>query len=259
MGGNKPTGIVIQERDRHLLRELSVMRVIDREQAKVVAGFGSTRRANARLLLLTHAGLIRRFFVGTSGAGMKALYTLSPKGAHLVHVPCRGPRRRRDAVVAADLFTNHQLLVNEIYCAVKYRPIPIEGVRFVRWLSFHEPLDGGLPLIPDGYFELSSPNDTIAAFHEVDLGTESMCVWKAKVENYLRYAVSGVFAERFGKPKFRVLVVTNSERRAESIRSLVAASTDKIFWFSTFDSIRQSGLWSKAWLRPKGEERVALM
>ena len=36
--------------------ELAVMRVIDREQAKVVAGFGSTTRANARLLKLTRAG-----------------------------------------------------------------------------------------------------------------------------------------------------------------------------------------------------------
>src|SRR5260221_11970455 len=96
MNGNEHDGLVIQERDRHLLQELAVMRVIDREQVKTVAGFGSTTRANSRLLALTSAGLLRRFFLGTTGAGQKALYALSPKGAQLVGVPLRAPRRRKD-------------------------------------------------------------------------------------------------------------------------------------------------------------------
>src|ERR1039457_2183666 len=111
------SGMVIQERDRHLLRELSLMRVIDREQAKVVAGFGSTTRANARLLALTRAGLLHRFFQGTVAGGAKALYTLSDKGARLVDVPASGPRRREDQAVVADFFIEHQLGINELYCA----------------------------------------------------------------------------------------------------------------------------------------------
>ena len=64
MAGNRRRGIVVQQRDRHLLSELGVMRIIDREAAKIVAGFRSTRRANARLLQLTRAGLLRQFFIG---------------------------------------------------------------------------------------------------------------------------------------------------------------------------------------------------
>lgn len=259
MAGNRTNGVVIQERDLHLLRELSVLRVVDREQAKIVAGFGSTTRANARLLLLTSAGLVKRFFLGTSKGGMKAVYTLTPKGAQLVHVPRRGPRRKQDEVLAADLYCNHQFLVNEIFCALKYRPIPIQETQFNRWISFSEPLDSGLSLIPDGYAELLSSGHILAAFLEVDLGSESLTVWKAKVQNYLRYAVSGVFERRFGQPRFRVLVVTNSERRMKSIRSVVAAATDKIFWFATFESIRRCGFWSKVWLRPKDEQRQQLL
>jgi hypothetical protein len=257
MSGNKPKGVVIQERDRQLLRELSVMRVIDREQAKIVAGFKSTTRVNARLLLLTNVGLLKRFFLGTSKGGMKALYALSPKGAQLVHVPDRGPRRKQDQVLAVDQFCNHQLLVNSIYCIVKYRPIP--DAKFIRWVSISEPLNGGLPLVSDGYFELSGHERVLSAFLEVDLGSESLRVWKAKVQNYLSYAVSGVFKERFGQPQFRVLVITDSERRMNSIRSVVAATTDKIFWFTTFESIRRCGFWAKVWLRPKGVERQALL
>src|SRR5713101_7179496 len=79
--GNKPRGVVVQARDRRLLEELAVMRITDREQAKIVAGFGSTTRVNARLLALTRAGLLQRFFLGTNFAGRKAIYSLSRKGA----------------------------------------------------------------------------------------------------------------------------------------------------------------------------------
>jgi len=57
------------------------MRIIDQEQAKIVAGFGSTTRANVRLLGLTRAGFLRRFFLGTTAGGTKALYAISRQGA----------------------------------------------------------------------------------------------------------------------------------------------------------------------------------
>ena len=93
MAGNRRRGIVLQDRDRHLLSELGVMRIIDREMTKVVAGFGSTTRANARLLQLTRAGLLRRFFVGSIAHGRKAVYTLSPKGSELVNAKLGGIHR----------------------------------------------------------------------------------------------------------------------------------------------------------------------
>src|SRR5713226_2937232 len=76
--GSKRGGFVVQERDKHLLRELSLMRVIDREQARIVAGFRSMMVTNRRLLLLTRAGLLKRFFIGTVAGGKKGLYSLSP-------------------------------------------------------------------------------------------------------------------------------------------------------------------------------------
>ena len=70
-GNNKKRGLVVQSRDRRLFEELPVMRVVDREQAKIVAGFGSTTRANARLLALVRAGLLRRFFLGAGNPCMR--------------------------------------------------------------------------------------------------------------------------------------------------------------------------------------------
>ena len=222
MSGNDSRGIVVQTRDRHLLEELAVMRVLDREQAKFVAGFGSTTRANARLLALTRAGLLRRFFLGTRGAGQKALYALSAKGAQLADVPLRAPRRRKDEALIADFVVQHQLTVNEIYCAVKYQPLKFDLFSFRRWLAFHEPVLPGLRLIPDGYAEWQTPTGIQGAFLEVDLGHEGLTVWKEKVRNYLQLAVFREFERRFSQSRFRVLVVRirRSAAYARSVRPL---------------------------------------
>lgn len=259
MHGRDKQGLIVQARDMHLLVALSVLRVIDREQAKCVAGFGSTRRANSRLLALTRAELLKRFFIGTNGVGRKALYTLSRKGAKLVGSSYQGLRRGKDEFLVGDFFVHHQLGINEVYCAVKCRPIPLIGVSFVRWMSFSEPLAPGLALVPDGFFELQAGDSLISAFLEVDLGNETRSVWQGKVKAYLRYAMSGQFAQRFGDRPFRVLSITDSERRTVSLRAATTAITEKIFWFSDFERIGCQGLWSTVWQRPKDDRFQALL
>src|SRR5215472_7957027 len=113
MDGTDRKAVVIQERDRVLLRELAVLRVADREQLKLAAGFHSTTRANARLLRLVAAGLLRRYFLGTRVGARKALYALSPKGAALVQVSTHGLRRRKDEPLTTDFYIEHQLAVND--------------------------------------------------------------------------------------------------------------------------------------------------
>jgi hypothetical protein len=259
MPGPKKRGLIGQPRDSRLLTELGVARVVDREQAKCLAGFSSTTRANTRLLALTRAGLINRFFVGTNGVGRKALYTLSLKGAKLVSSPYQGLRRAKDEFLIGDPFVHHQLRINEVYCAVKYRPIPVSGASFVRWLSFTEPIAPGLPLIPDGFFELQIAGLLISVFLEVDLGSETRAVWQAKVKTYVRYAVSGQFAQQFGDRPFRVLAITTSERRMASLRAATAAVTEKIFWFASLDAIERDGFWSAIWQRPTGDSPQPLL
>src|ERR1035437_495416 len=129
MTGNRRVGMVLQERDRHLLSELAVMRVIDREMARVVAGFGVARRANFRLSQLTPAGLLRRFFIGTVAHGRKAVYTLSPSGTRLVNSKLGGINRASGRLVVGDAFVEHQTGINDIYLALKYRSAPSSAAR----------------------------------------------------------------------------------------------------------------------------------
>ena len=247
---SRARGLVLQERDKHLMRELATMRVIDREQAKVVAQFRSTTRANARLLALVRAGALRRFFLGATAAHSRSLYCLSQLGAQLADVPYRGLRRKSNESLAADFFVRHQLWVNELYVALKYGKTP-QGVEFRRWLPFFEPITPALPLIPDGYVELETRSRVVASFIEVDLGNESLSVWRKKIDNYLELADSGDFEKRFRQSAFRTLVLAVTDRRLASLRKTVAAVTEKVFWFANLEAVRQHGFFGPIWTRPE--------
>jgi len=259
MTGSKRGGVVLQDRDRHLLKELCVLRIIDREMTKTVAGFQSTRRANARLLQLTRGGLLKRFFVGSVANGRKAIYTLSAKGADLAEAKLGGIHRQSGRLIVGDAFVAHQSGINDIYIALKYRNAPGSSARLIRWHTFRQSISDSTKLTPDGYLELSTSHGVKAMFLEVDQGTEALSVWQQKSASYLQLAVSGEFVQRFRQAQFRVLVVANSDRRLAHIRATVAKSTEKIFWFTTLDIIHRESIWSPIWSRPAGDQRHSLL
>jgi len=257
-GNRRKVRTILQERDRRLLRELATMRIIDRELTKVAAGFGSTTRANTRLLKLTRAGLLHRFFVGTIAGGRKAIYTLSRQGGLVAGTEHRRISRSHGTTLVGDLYVDHQMRINDVYVTVKFRPLPV-GARFIGWRVFHEPLTQGSRLVPDGYFELATLAGIRPIFLEIDLGNQAMKVWQQKVRSYLQLAVSGDFSRVFGQSQFRVLVITTSPRRLAKIRATAARQTDKMFWLSDFQSINRAGFWSSVWLRPTGDRALPLI
>ena len=258
MTGNRQIGVVVQERDRQLLREIGTMRVVDREQAQVLAGFHSIRRANSRLLQLSRAGLLKRIFIGSAAHGQKALYSLSAKGAAAVDARLPGLPLRQSPFGTSP-FLLHRLAVNEIYLTLKHRKLPRLEMRCARWITFREQLTPTLPLTPDGYFEVVMDGAIRPMFVEADLGSEALGIWQKKVQAYLQLALSGEFPKLFGEPQFRVLIVATTDKRLNNIRATVAKQTAKIFWLSTFSQIHEHGFWSPVWLRPDGETKLALL
>lgn len=258
MTGNS-SRIILQPRDQHFLSTVGRIRLVDREMAQLILKIPSIRNTNKRLLELTRNGLLSRFFIGTVGAGRKAIYTLSPKGAGLAHAEYRGIKRGSGETLVGDLFVQHQLALNFFFLALQVRPIPIPAVRVVRWLSFHEPPVKSSKLVPDAYFEIDTPAGMRCMFLEVDRGTEASRVWQRKIHEYLQLAIAGRFMHTFGQQQFRVLVVTTSLRRLHNIRELIAQSTDKIFWLSTFGEIQRKSLWSAVWRRPTGDQDHSLL
>jgi len=250
-------GLVLQARDRRLLEALESMRIVDRDQVMAVAGFHSITRANTRLLRLKNAGLLGRLFVGSWAGNRKALYVLSAKGAAIAGVQLWHLNRRSADRLIVDPFIEHQLAVNSLRILINSPPAA--DVRVNSWKVFREPLSASVPLAPDGYFEIQVTESIHPMFLEVDRGTEGQRIWKQKTQSYLRLAASGEFARRFGRERFRVLVVAHSARRLDSIRKAVSNHTEKIFWFAPFESINREGFWSPIWVRPKGDLKHSLL
>lgn len=253
--GTEPR-IILQDRDSRLLRALSTLRILDREQTAAIAGFNSITRVNTRLQKLTQAGLLRRFFFVSVLGGKKAVYSLSKKGADLIGTAPNGINRPKDSFLIGDKFTSHQLAINQVYCAACFAE-HIKDRAVQKWRILSESLSKSIPLIPDSYFELHIRDTVRPMFLEVDLGTESLSVWTKKTNEYLSLAASGEFERLFSHPRFAVLVVIASERRMQSLRAHIGKITSKLFYFSTLEKVRAS-FWSEAWLRPEGEQFQSL-
>lgn len=247
-GDDKVTRIVLQPRDYRLLEQLAILRIVDREQASAVAPFSSKTRANARLLALTRAGVLRRVVLGTISGGRRAIYSRADRPSFT--------KRGQTAAGGTPVFgLLHQLAVNDVYVSA------LHGTEscVISWRTFDRPLDQTLSLIPDGYFEAKSQDRNDAFFVEVDRGTESLDRWRIKVGRYVALATSGLFEREFRLPRFGVVVVAPSERRLQGIRSAVAAETHKLFFFSTHSAIKRDGFWSSIWLRPRADEMEPLL
>jgi hypothetical protein len=259
MAGNSARPrLVLQPRDVHLLRELFTLRVVDRDHARVVAGLRSVTRANARLLALVTAGHLRRVAVGTVNGGHKYLYALTRRGAAAAQVPYRTVPLKAHAIIAGQPFLEHQLRLNALYLCLQYEPIPHPGVTLARWSTFTRPL-GPVPLIPDAYAELRTPASHKAMFVEIDQGTESLRVWRRKVDHYITLAVSGRVPAMFHHDQFRVLVIVPTPKRLASLRACIAKATGKLFWLTTTASIAAPQLWGPVWYRPRDDHPQSLI
>lgn len=242
--------LILQPRDRRLLHELEVLRLVDREQAKLFAPFTSTSRANARLKALTEAGYLNRLFVGTAGGSRKAIYRLS---ANRRTTNPRGRAQAEETVA-------HQLHLNELYYLfTRTTPHGRTDVSCLTWQRMERQICSGIPLIPDGYVELSTPTGVLAAFVEVDMGSEALRIWDGKIEHYIQLALSGEFERIFGHPQFRVLVVTTGDRRLTHIRQRITEKTRNVFWLTTFEALEAEGVWASIWQRPVDSTCYALI
>ncbi len=252
-------GTIVTARDLELLRTLVITRVLDGEQVMKVAGFQSVRRTNRRLLKLVSAGLLKRWFVGTEAGGQRALYGLTPRGANLIGETTQGLIPwKQDSLITSSQFLAHQQAVNAVYIRAQFETSNAE-FSVKNWTRPKLPFSPSVPLIPDGYFEIAHLDEFHPMFLEVDLGTEASRVWRRKVDLYLKLAISGEFERLFHAKRFRVLVLLPSVRRLESIRTVIAKRTEKLFWLSTSEEVQRQGLWCPIWLRPVGEERVRIL
>jgi hypothetical protein len=199
--------------------------------------FTSKTRANERL-----RRLVRHDYLAAKRQALPA------GGPRLIYLPGRGlaesqevKRRYSDA---SDLFLRHQLGLVDIRLAFE------ADTTVTRWLTDKDLGAAALGVIPDAYLEFQVGSLTFCAFVEYDRGTETLARFERKVRAYLDAAYSGAFERAFHRRYFRLLVVTDSDRRLSSLSDAVVRLTDKVVRLTTLAALSTSGPLASIWRRP---------
>jgi len=238
--GSKP--VVLQPRDRVLLRNLARFRILDRVQIATLASFHSRSRVNVRLAKLRGAGLVIRYFTSTDTGSRRSIYALSKQGSTEVDMPPVPMTWKPDSIIIGNAFAAHQLTLVDLYIAALRSELT--------WNTPTAPLSPSIRLIPDVVVKI--PNASF--FLELDLGTEALSVFARKASYYITLAVSGEFKSVIPHQRFSVLVAASDESRLRALRRTIAKQTQKLFWFATVETIKRQGFWSACWQRPTGDD-----
>ena len=245
MRSGSKSAVILQARDHALSDALKLFRFLTVEQVCRLGAFRTQSRARARLAQLCAAGVVVRFYVGTIKGGRRAVFALPGE--------LRSRYRSSDlASLDRERFIIHYLAVNDICLgAIGDAAVAARVERIDRPI----PTDSGV--LPDGFIVTDMPRK-LGVFLEVDLGTESMTVWRQKAAKYLQLARSSYCSARFGPLSFRVAVVAEPEDRIEAIRRVISSETNSVFWLANTTTIKREGFWGAVWRRPLGDQLLSL-
>jgi hypothetical protein len=99
--------------------------------------------------------------------------------------------------------------------------------------------------LPDCWMQFSGGE----VFVEVDLGTESVRVVEQKFKNYINFKESGGYGSAFPGCDFRVLFITTTEERIESLQKI---TTSDDIWFCTMEGFLREQLDHAHWFASRG-------
>lgn len=291
--GRSPRAVnfLMTERDLAIMEALGKCRYLRTGQiSRLIFPESSTvQSARRRLKYLYHAGYVGRIQPMTDSAlgHAEMAYYLEPAGAKLLDDDTLPLFSRKGMV--KPLFLRHALEVSEfrlnLELAVKEMP-EIDLHRVVmdfemkshteqaigrrRYRLFDEVLDpiGKRKLVvhPDLMFVLKAEIGQGRVFQrlffvEIDRGTEGLRVIADKLTGYHLYKREGVF-KKFGDfTDFRVLFQTNSQKRLENVRKLVANFEGALDVWATQDRelTDETVLKGAIWRKPSEDDPVPIL
>ena len=269
-----PGRMVLQPRDREILKAVNSFRVLSRAQIETLFNFKCVRRVNKRLRKLYDHHYLSRFFLPTIRGSAKAIYYLGPKGIPIVSenfgVDINLIKLKRKATSKLKgLFLNHALELNDIRIAFSFGLKNYPNMKLERWIDDYDcTQEYNAPGLgnditkrfrPDGYLRFYYHDNPFGFFLEYDRSTMTLRRFTAKVHSYIEFGNLGYYRRRFGLSEFRVLVITKTGNRLYNLKRAVETINKTIFRFTTIDQIRPNTLFNPIWLRAGEKEKYPLI
>lgn len=198
-----------------------------------------TSSANRELLRLVSGKYLARRYRADSFINFQTpLYYLGPLGWRLAGNATDAYKGyQRDIEERSGMQIDHLLAVYDVFLKFVLES-DVKRIIGSEDRSWQESL--GLANIPDGWVQYRGGE----AFIEVDRGTERPVVVVNKLANYIKFKQSGNYRLMFPGCVFRVLFITTTEERIESLERL---TTSDDIWFATMDEFLRERLDHQHW------------
>ena len=283
----------LTERDRDIIRQVSRHRFLRSPQIVALVG-GSQQQVLRRLQRLFHHGYLERpyaqlTFFRTGGSHHMA-YGLGNKGATLVNnegldIPYIRVGEQNHSI--GEVFLDHALMVSDIMVELELacrkagnvrllwgKDLPVSNPpppRPFRW-KVNLPNGRKRGVVPDRVFALEFDSaggaERIFYFLEADRGTtpvvrSDLSSQNSMIRKFLSYEATwaqSVHQTEFGFHRFRVLTVTTSEKRVETLVNACQqlASGHGLFLFAHLEGLKERIL-DKIWLTSRPGETSTLL
>ncbi len=219
----------LQPRDIALLRDVADFRFLNSEQVLALHE-GSRRNLMTRLNLLFQHGYLDRPESQTSARLTSAhiVYSLGRKGAEQLSKDAEereGMYRRVKEVERTLPLMAHALMLSQFRVCLRLA-VKAHGAKLTRFTQGYDlkemlrSVHGDNPsLVPDAFFTLEEKGDVINFFVEADRGTMSPERFVNKLKTYWSWRSDERLKEKLRLSRFRVLTLTPSEGRNESLRN----------------------------------------
>jgi Replication-relaxation len=269
-----PGRILLQPRDREIMKAIYLFRMLSRTQIETLFHFKCTRRVNSRLRKLYDHHYLSRSFLPTVRGSAKAIYYLGSKGItvvaeklgidlNLIKRKCKATSKLRelflshalelnDIMIAFSLgIENHpdmelERLINDNDCNQEYRTTRLGKCVKRRFR-------------PDGYFRFWYQEKLYGFFLEYDRSTMTVGRFKAKIQSYLEFKNLGYYQQRFGMKNLKVLVITKTWERLYNLKRAVETVTKKNFQFTTIEQITPDEVFGPIWQRAGSKKYYPLI
>ena len=219
----------LQPRDITLLRDVGEFRFLNTPQILALHK-GGERNLLRRLSSLFQHGYLDRPEKQTSAklSSSHMVYALGRKGAELLSKDTKERegiyRRLRENERTLPLIA-HSLMISQFRVCLSLAAKQ-HGVKITRFTQGYDLKDmlrdvhGENPsLVPDAFFTLEEKGDVINFFVEADRGTMKTERFVDKLKTYWSWRDDERLKKKLRLSRFRVLTITPSERRSDSLRN----------------------------------------